>query len=46
MVTWEGRWGSQAVKRYQRGVELYNVGAVSGVVLVLDKNIGDAETGQ
>jgi hypothetical protein len=35
MVTWEGRWGSQAVKRYQRGVELYNVGGVSGVFLLL-----------
>lgn len=35
MVTWEGRWGTQAVKRYQRSVELYDVGAVSGIVLVL-----------
>jgi len=34
MGTWEGRWGSEAVGRYQRGVELYNVGAVSGVVLL------------
>lgn len=35
MGTWEGRWGSEAVKKQQLGVELYNVGGVSGVVFVL-----------
>ena len=35
MATWEGRWGSEAVKKQQLGVELYNVGGVSGVVFVL-----------
>jgi len=35
MVTWEGRWGSEAVKKQQLGVELYNVGGVSAVVLLL-----------
>jgi len=35
MVTWEDRWGSQAVGHYEHGAELYNGGAVSGTALVL-----------
>jgi len=35
MAKWEGRWGSEAVKKQQLGVELYNVGGVSAVVLLL-----------